>query len=67
MSLINYMKTVTNKRYSYSRVATIRIDVHPTGENPINTTRTLSTQSTYARRTLPADSPHTWQPFTSCR
>jgi hypothetical protein len=27
--------------YSYSRVAAFRIDVHPTGENPTNTTRTL--------------------------
>jgi hypothetical protein len=34
--------TVTNKRYSYPRVAAIRIDVHPAGENPINTTHTLS-------------------------
>jgi hypothetical protein len=27
----------TNKRYSYPRVAVIQIDVHPGGENPINT------------------------------
>jgi hypothetical protein len=29
--------------YSYLRVAAIRIDVHPAGENPINTTHTLPT------------------------
>jgi hypothetical protein len=33
--------TTTNKRYSYPRVAMIRIDVHPTGEKLTNTTRTL--------------------------
>jgi hypothetical protein len=35
--------TATNKRYSYLRVTVIRIDVHVTGENPTNTTRTLPT------------------------
>jgi hypothetical protein len=29
--------------YSYLRVIAIRIDVHPAGENPTNTTRTLPT------------------------
>jgi hypothetical protein len=29
--------------YSYPRVAVIRINVHPTGENPTNTLRTLPT------------------------
>jgi hypothetical protein len=29
--------------YSYPRVAAIRIDVYPAGENPTNTTRTLPT------------------------
>jgi hypothetical protein len=33
MQLISYVKTATNKRYSYPRVAEIRIDVHPAGEN----------------------------------
>jgi hypothetical protein len=33
----------TKKQYSYPRVAAIQIDVHPTGENPTNTTRTLLT------------------------
>jgi hypothetical protein len=45
----------------------IRIDVHPTGENPTNTTRTLPTPATYARRTLPTGGPRTWQPFMSHR
>jgi hypothetical protein len=31
--LIYYVMTATNMRYSYLRVAVIRIDVHPTGEN----------------------------------
>jgi hypothetical protein len=48
MSLISYVKTAKNKWYSYSRVAAIRIDVHSVGENPIHTTRTLST-SVYVR------------------
>jgi hypothetical protein len=30
--------------YSYLRVTAIRIDVHPAGENPTNTTCTLSTR-----------------------
>jgi hypothetical protein len=32
-----YVMTAINKRYSYPRVAVIRIDVHPTGKNPTNT------------------------------
>jgi hypothetical protein len=32
MQLISYVKTATNKRYSYPRVAVIWIDVHPVGE-----------------------------------
>jgi hypothetical protein len=35
--------TTTNKRYTYLRVTMIQIDVHPAGENPINTTCTLLT------------------------
>jgi hypothetical protein len=38
------MMTATNKRYSYLRVAVIRIDVHPTGENPINTPHAFHTR-----------------------
>jgi hypothetical protein len=33
--------TATNKWYSYPRVAVIRIDVHPTGENLINMSHTF--------------------------
>jgi hypothetical protein len=51
MTLSSYVKTATNKRYSYSSVTIIRIDVHPAGENLINTTHTLPTpvhvRSTY--------------------
>jgi hypothetical protein len=40
------------KGYSYPRVTSIRIDVHPAGENPTNMTRTLPTpvhvRTTYA-------------------
>jgi hypothetical protein len=39
--------TTTNKRYSYPRVATIRIDVHPVGENPINTPYAFHARFTY--------------------
>jgi hypothetical protein len=49
--------TTTNKRYSYLRVTMIRIDIHPTGENPINMTRTLWRQSMYVWHTLPSSSP----------
>jgi hypothetical protein len=42
-SVINYVMTATNKRYSYPRVTAIRIDVHPVGENPNNMPRTLPT------------------------
>jgi hypothetical protein len=43
--------------YSYPRVAAIRIDVHPAGENSTNTTRTLPT-SVHVRPTYaPAGGP----------
>jgi hypothetical protein len=42
--------TVTNKRYSYPRVTAIQIDVHPIGENQINTSHTSHTQSVYGPR-----------------
>jgi hypothetical protein len=32
ITLISYVLTATNKRYSYSRVATNGIEVHPVGE-----------------------------------
>jgi hypothetical protein len=39
--------TATNKRYSYPRVAVIRIDVHPEGENSINTPHAFYAWFTY--------------------
>jgi hypothetical protein len=48
----------TNKRYSYLRVTTIRIDVHPIGENPINTPHAFHAQFTYGPRRQPFTSPH---------
>jgi hypothetical protein len=42
--------TVTNKRYSYPRVTVIWIDVHPTGENLINTLHTFHAQFAYDPR-----------------
>jgi hypothetical protein len=48
--LINYVKTATNKRYSYPRVAVIRIDAYHTGENPTNTPHTSHAQSAYGPR-----------------
>jgi hypothetical protein len=39
--------TATNKRYSYSRIAAIRIDVHPSGENLINTSHTFHARFAY--------------------
>jgi hypothetical protein len=39
--------TATIKRYSYLRVATIRIDVHHAGENLINTPYAFYAQFTY--------------------
>jgi hypothetical protein len=49
MPLVRYLKIVTNKRYSYPRVMTIRIDVHPVGENPTNTPHTFHAQSIYGQ------------------
>jgi hypothetical protein len=43
----------------------IRIDVHPVGENPTNTTCTLPTLVHIRQRTLPAGGPRTWQSFAS--
>jgi hypothetical protein len=50
MPLISYVKTTTNKQYSYLRVTVIRIDAHPVGENLTNTPHTLHAQSTYGHR-----------------
>jgi hypothetical protein len=38
---------VTNKRYSYLRVAVIQINVHPAGENLANTPHTFHARSVY--------------------
>jgi hypothetical protein len=42
--------TATNKQYSYPRVAAIRIDIHPAGENPINTPHTFHARSMHGHR-----------------
>jgi hypothetical protein len=41
VTLISYVLTATNKRYSYLRVMAVQIDVQPAGENLIHMTRTL--------------------------
>jgi hypothetical protein len=50
MSFISYVKTTTNKRYSYPRVVAILTDVHPAGENPTNTLYAFHAQSAYGPR-----------------
>jgi hypothetical protein len=50
MSLISYMMTATNKRYSYLTVTVIRIDVHPAGENQTNTPHVFHARSAYEPR-----------------
>jgi hypothetical protein len=42
--------TAANKRYSYPRVAAIRINVHPIGVNPINTHHVFHTRFMYGPR-----------------
>jgi hypothetical protein len=42
--------TAVNKRYSYLRVAVIRIDVHLTGENPTNMSHAFHAQLAYGLR-----------------
>jgi hypothetical protein len=51
--------------YSYLRVTVIWIDVHPVGETPIHTTRTLHTPVHIRSAYASCGSPQTWQPFTS--
>jgi hypothetical protein len=63
MSFISYVKTTTNKRYSYPRVTVIRIDVHPTGENSTNTPHASHTQSTYGPRPYVSHAVNALQPF----
>jgi hypothetical protein len=45
-----YMMTATNKRYSYPRVAAIRINIHNAGENPTNTAHAFHAQPVYGPR-----------------
>jgi hypothetical protein len=47
------------KGYSYPRLAAIRIDVHPAGENPTNMTRTLPTPV----HVRPAYASYGWSPY----
>jgi hypothetical protein len=56
--------TAANKRYSYPRVAAIRIDVHPAGENPTNTPHVSHAQSTYGPRPYMSHVVNAQQPFT---
>jgi hypothetical protein len=63
-SLSYYVITATNKRYTYPRVTTIQIDVHPTGENPINTPHAFHARSAYCPRPYISCGPH-GQPFAS--
>jgi hypothetical protein len=58
---------VANKRYSYPRVAAIRIDVHPVGENPTNTPHAFHTQSVYGSRSYVSHVINAYQPFVSHR
>jgi hypothetical protein len=64
MTLIIYVKTVTNKRYSYLRVTVIQINVHPAGENPINTPHTFHARFAYDPGPYISRGPCR-QPFTS--
>jgi hypothetical protein len=66
-SLICYVITTTNKRYSYLRVAAIRFDVHPVGENSTNTPYVFHAQSMYAHRPYVSHVVHVYQPFMSHR
>jgi hypothetical protein len=56
--------TATNKRYSYLIVAMIQIDVHPIGENSINTPHAFHARFMYGPRPYISRSPHR-QPFAS--
>jgi hypothetical protein len=64
MSLISYVKTTTNKRYLYPRIAVIRIDVHPAGENLINMSHDFYARFTYNPKTYISHAPRR-QPFAS--
>jgi hypothetical protein len=47
--------TATSKRYSYPRVVTIQIDIHPIGENPTNTPHVSHAQFVYGPRPYVSD------------
>jgi hypothetical protein len=55
---------VTNKRYSYSRVVAIWINIHSVGENPINTPHAFHARFAYDPRPYISCSPCR-QPFVS--
>jgi hypothetical protein len=56
--------TATNKRYSYPRVAAIQIDVHPAGENPIDTPHAFHARFAYGPGPYISRGPRR-QPFAS--
>jgi hypothetical protein len=57
--------TATNKQYSYLRVTVIRINVHPTGENPTNTSHAFHAQLAYGSRPYISHVVHVLQHFMS--
>jgi hypothetical protein len=59
--------TTMNKWYSYLRVASIQIDVHPAAENPTNTPYTSHAQSAYGPKPYVSHVVNTYQPFVSHR
>jgi hypothetical protein len=50
--------------YSYPRVTSIQIDVHPAGNTWYTWHMRFPSKSTYTTHTLPTGGPRTWQPFT---
>jgi hypothetical protein len=56
--------TTINKRYSYPRVATIQINVHPVGENPISTPSAFHARFAYSPGPYISRDPRR-QPFAS--
>jgi hypothetical protein len=55
--------TITNKRYSYLRVAAIQIDVHPAGQNLTNMPHAFHARSTYDPRPYVSHMVYVYQPF----
>jgi hypothetical protein len=56
--------SAANKRYSYLRVAAIRIDVYHVGKNTTNTSQASHAQSAYGPRPYISHVVNTYQPFT---